>query len=129
MANPPIDHTHILIFNAKQGIPDEQWVPRAAEEDWIVVTGDSGATKLGAPIQVIMPQYGVTGIYFSGKLQQQSGFVKLQALISVLQHLPMVSESPKGSRFRLHMKSGGGFGLRPWPLVPPGKGPAKEPPS
>lgn len=116
-ASPPIQHTHILDFNQRQGVDDEEWVPRAAAEGWIVVTGDSGATKLGAPIQVIMPQFGVTGIYFSGKLQQRAASVKMAALLAVLDHLAVIEAAPKGTRFRLHMTTKGSFGLKLWPLT------------
>lgn len=115
-ASSPIGHAHILDFNRKQGIGDEIWVPRAAAEGWTVITGDAGASKLGAPLQIIMPQFGVTGIYFSGKLQQKRGAVKLQALVAVLGQLATVAAAAKGERFRLHLTPSGGFSLRVWPL-------------
>lgn len=113
---PPIQHMHMLEFNEKQGIEDDEWVPRAASEGWIVITGDSGRRKLGSPLQLMMPQYLVTGIYLSGKLQQKNAATKMQAIVSVLHLIPQVAASPRGTRFRLRMSGDERFVLALWPL-------------
>ena len=112
---PPVARAHMLDFTGRQGVPDEEWVPRAASEGWIVVTGDSGRSRLGAPLQELMPAHGVTGIYFSGKLQSRPAKAKADAILAVLDRLPEIAGSPRGARYRVAI-SGTGYALRPWPL-------------
>jgi len=116
-AQPPITHAHILDFNKASGVADDVWVPRVAQGGWVVVTGDTGAKKLGAPLQIIMPQYKVTGVYFSGKLQQQPGQVKISALIWMLQHRHRVESAPQGTRFKLFSFRPGVNAINEWPLT------------
>jgi hypothetical protein len=113
---PPIQHRHLLDFNGQQGVPDDVWVPNAAAEGWIVITGDSGRSGFGAPLHLILPKFQITAIFFAGKLQQQKAEIKGQALIACLAHLPTIDAAPRGSRFKVVMNASGTFRLTPWPL-------------
>lgn len=119
---PPVEHAHMLDFNQRQGVDDEDWVPKAASGGWIVITGDSGRSRLGAPLQNIMPEHGVTGIYFTGKLQQAPASVKEQAVAAILDRLAHVASAPKGTRFKLKRRSPAGFKLEVWPVTPRTRG-------
>jgi hypothetical protein len=117
---PPVTHAHMLDFTGRQGEPDEVWVPRAAREGWLVITGDSGRRGTGAPLDVIMPMHGVTGIFLSGKLQSKPAAVKVNAVVSVLDRFRDVETGPRGLRYRLFMTQTG-FALKPWPISGPRK--------
>jgi hypothetical protein len=111
-----ITHSHMLDFTGRQGVADDIWVPRAANEHWMVITGDSGRSGLGAPLHILMPAHGVTGIYLSGKLQTRPARVKIEAIRAVLKELPGAYAGPRGLRYRLRM-DGESFSLRQWPVV------------
>jgi hypothetical protein len=111
----PIQHVHMLDFTGRQGVADEVWVPRAALEKWMVITGDSGRSKQGAPLQLLLPRNGISGIYFSGKLQSKPAQTKVEAVLDVSGQLPDIYNGPPGTRHRLRMKHQG-YSLQPWPL-------------
>lgn len=115
---PPIESIHALDYNQRQGLRDEEWIPRAAREQWIIITGDTGSKRLGVSIRAIMLECGVTGVYFGGGLQQSRADVKLAALMSLLPRLREIDAAPRGSQFRLVMHGAGGFVLRPWVAKP-----------
>ncbi len=116
LCQPPIECVHLLEFTQRQGEADEVWIPRAAEQRMIIVTGDSGRGKYGAPLHLLAPKYGVTGVYFSGKLCQRSGADKGRAILSVFpERWQTVASAVPGSRFRIQMTAAG-FGLKAWPL-------------
>lgn len=115
-ANPPIEHMHLLEFNGKQGIPDDEWVPRAAAEGWAVITGDSGRSGVGAPLHLILPKYQITAIFFTGKLQQQPGAIKIEALLTCMSRLAEIAAAPRGTRFKVVMTSGRAFRMTQWRL-------------
>jgi hypothetical protein len=114
--DPPIQCIHLLDFNNRQGEPDEVWIPKAAAENLIILTGDSGKGKYGAPLHLLAPRYQITSIYLSGKLCQRPGAEKGRAVLSVLPaHWSKVTAAPRGARFRIQI-AGRGYALTAWPL-------------
>ena len=114
---PPIQHMHMLDFNGRQGLNDEEWVPKAAAEGWFVITGDSGRSRLGAPLHLLLPQYKISAIFFSGKLQSKPGLDKVRAILSVLPRLETLATKPPGTRWKLYLTING-YGIKEWPRQP-----------
>ena len=56
---------HVLDFQ-RQGVLDEDWIPRIAREgDWVVITADRGrrgSAKKGEKLPVVCKQQGVTHV-------------------------------------------------------------------
>ena len=109
------------------GTLDPVWVPVIAKESgWIVVTCDNGRAPDRAPLDKLLPELKVTGLFLSPKAAQYSGFEKARMLLCVWPHLePIVSVSPPGSRFRVERR-GDSVRLFTWPMSgkpepPPGQ--------
>ncbi len=95
-AKPPVETVHMIVFTGKQGEPDDVWVPKAANEGWFVITGDSVRSKEGPPLHRLLPEHGVSAAFLSGKLQQKPGFEKVRAVISLLDALRDAAAQPRG---------------------------------
>jgi PIN like domain len=100
------DFTHILDFQ-KQGVLDEEWIPRIAKEGgWIVVTSDRGrrGPKKGAKLPIVCKRHGVTHIALSATVVKKSSFEKLGIILQVWPEMKKLADAPKGSAHLLRMK-------------------------
>jgi hypothetical protein len=105
---------------AASGTGDDLWVPRAAEDGYVVVTKDSGRKRRGPPLQLLLPAWNIPAIFCYRKLNLQPSFVQASAIVAILPGLVGTSRAgpPKG-RYRLKMteaQCGPRFSLEPWPL-------------
>jgi hypothetical protein len=114
---PEVDMVHLLDLLGS-GARDDEWVRLIAQGDppFLVLTGDRGATsrRPDPRLPALLPQFKVTGVYLSGKLQQRTGFEKARALLVVWPQLEKAYTDPPGSRFRLNAHRAG-YQLTPWP--------------
>ena len=84
----------------KSGIKDDIWLPKVAQENWLVVTADQGKGP-GAKLPHLCKKLGIRHVLISGKLHQQPQFEKARAILVVWPELLKAFVAPKGSRFKL----------------------------
>lgn len=108
---------HVLDFQ-KQGVPDEEWIPKIKNEGYIVVTADRGKKQSkGGKLPRICAAYDVTHVAVSGTILGKGGFGQMQAIIEVWNEFTDVASSPPGSRYSLRMA--GSAGHAKLVLMPP----------
>lgn len=106
-----IEFAHLSDFE-KDGTLDDDWVPRLAGHDWIVISSDRGRTpSRGSKLPLVCKKYGVTHVLLSAAVHQLSGVDKSRAIISVWHQLTRLREFPRGSEHVLQMTVSGGFRL------------------
>jgi hypothetical protein len=103
--NPPAEIAHILDFY-EQGTPDNQWLPKLAEEGWIVISADRAKRSGGPKLPYLCAQFGITHILLSGRIHKQPQFEKAVSVASVWNEIVAASSAPKGSRYILRLSSG-----------------------
>ncbi len=91
---------HLLDFTQQEGAKDEQWVPRLAGSDWIVVSSDKGA-RGSSKLPRICWEHRITHVLFKGQMVHQQQFEKGRALLVVWNDLLLASTRPNGPRFRI----------------------------
>jgi len=110
IAYTPVDcEVKLVLDYVASGVHDQDWIPKIADEGWIIVTGDSGkgGTGKGQKLPHLCTQLGVTHIMLSGKLQQKKGFEKVRAIISVWEEICELPAQPKGSAWVLRFVGSG----------------------
>jgi hypothetical protein len=107
---------HMLEFNGGQGGKDEIWVPRAAGEQWFVITADAGKSKRGHPLQLLLPRFKVSAAFLTPTIHTSQDLEKTRAIVTLLPKLQRATEEPRGRRFRMRVQ-GDSFALEEWPLT------------
>ena len=97
---PRVDH--LLNRFASEGDKDEEWIPKCAKEDWIVITADKGGRGY-AKLPRICRQFGVRHILLVGQLVHRRQFEKVRAIIALWPQVLMTTDQPRGSRFKIKM--------------------------
>lgn len=119
LAKPPVNMQHFFDLFTPNERNDEVWARQLTQNNdpWIVITADKGTrSKKGAPLQLILPAYQVTGYFLSAKIAQGCGFEKLRAIISVLGQIRAnQQEHPPGTRFKIN-RFEHSFKVVIWPL-------------
>lgn len=91
--------SHILALQ-QPGVKDSEWIPRLADDKWIVLTGDRGKSA-GPKLPQLCRAYGITHVLLSGSLQSSPQFEKARAVIGVWPALLALPDAPAGTRFAL----------------------------
>lgn len=91
---------HLLDFQG-QGVRDEEWIPRMAAEQWMLITADRGRKRRGKgePLSRVCVREGVTHIILSAVVQRRRSFEKMLTVLSVWYEVLAAYEEPRGSRF------------------------------
>lgn len=91
---------HLLDFQ-KQGVWDEDWIPRMANGGWLLVTGDRGRKRggKGEPLSRVCVKEGVTHVILSAAIQRRRSFEKMLTVLSVWYRLLTLHSEPLGSRY------------------------------
>jgi hypothetical protein len=105
-----IKHVHSLYsewgFNT-QGVWDEVWIPKIAEEGWTIVAGDRGkASGKGKKLPDLCVQHTITHVLLSPGVHQRSKFPKLLTILSVWHELVAIGAGPRGLRYFIEPLSG-----------------------
>jgi hypothetical protein len=80
---------------------DQQWIPRASEENWMIIAGDRGKSNRGAKLPLVCSAEGATHVLISNKLHHESQWLKMRAIIASWEELRKAQNSVKGARYRL----------------------------
>jgi len=96
---------HVLDFQG-QGILDQDWIPRIAQEGWIVITGDRGKSG-GQKLPLLCRRFFITHVLLSAAVHRQRGFEKQRAILHVWPEIALLPQMPKGSGFSLRLSSAG----------------------
>src|SRR5687767_1996234 len=87
-----------LCDELRQGVPDQEWVPRVAATGCVVITGDGGRqSKRGLKLPEILRAVGVTHVILSPKLHSKPMTEKAAALASVWPELEVRTREPAAS--------------------------------
>ncbi len=87
-----------------EGATDEEWIPQAASEGWIIVTADAGKHKSkGEKLPIVCEKFAVTHIVFSRAVNRFSSFGRQRAIIDNWEGLVKTAEAPPGSRFSIRL--------------------------
>lgn len=97
---------HVLEFQ-EQGVWDEEWIPRIADEGWMVVTQDRGKRRKGRgePLPRLCLAHNITHVLFSRRIAERKSAEKVLTLTSVWNELLSLAEAPIGSRYSLEPHS------------------------
>ena len=99
---PQAEVIHLNDFMEKSGVSDDKWIPKAAEENAIIITGDSAKKSNRNPLPRICRNNRVRHVLFSRAFCQRPQFEKARAIIVVWPELLLkVTNSPPGSRFKI----------------------------
>lgn len=101
------EFSHVLDFQ-KQGVHDEDWIPRIAEEgNWIVITGDRGRrgkANKGEKLPVVCKRHGVTHVVLSKAIHHKGSIEKMAAILSVWSDIQKLVDAPNGSMHVLRLR-------------------------
>ncbi len=97
------------------GQKDPEWIPKAAADDWIVISTDWGIKNKSVSFRVICEQNGVTHVLMTESILHDNQFEKACALLHVKEYLFSLAAAPKGCGFLLGGKPGKYY-LRTTPL-------------
>ncbi|MBI1902062.1 MAG: hypothetical protein HYS13_13245 [Planctomycetia bacterium] len=97
------DVRHLLDFTNQQGVWDEVWIPRAAQEEWMVIAADRGkkGTKKGDKLPRLCAAYGMTLVLLSRRVHVRPRFQKLLTILSVWHELIEIGKMRGPLRFNL----------------------------
>jgi hypothetical protein len=96
-----------LLERFQPGTPDEEWIPKIAQEGFILISSDLGRGKRGRRLPEICIQCGLTHVLVSGKLHNQTQFEKIRGVLVVWPRLLETAQEPPGTGYMLKMSSGG----------------------
>jgi hypothetical protein len=87
------------------GTLDPDWIPKIAQEGWMVMTADRG--KNGKhKLPAICATYQITHILMGPSVGQLKQYQKANAIISIWDKIKECQNAPKGSRFLMSWVNG-----------------------
>jgi hypothetical protein len=87
------------------GTYDNVWIPKIAQEGWIVVSSDRGRKRTkGGKLPEVCKEFKVSHILFSTSLHKRSSRDKVAALTLVWNQIQEIPNKPPGSRFDLQFR-------------------------
>jgi len=99
---------------------DEDWIPKIAEEGWVVISGDKGKGGLrkGQKLKAICASFGVTHILVSAKIQERKVAEKIELFKAAWEMIAATSESEPGTRFSMRFDNAGDIILQKMRIFP-----------
>lgn len=100
-----------------EGTGDSEWVPRAAAERRFVITGDRGKSSRSAPLDLLLPYLGVSGVFMTGALHESKQFQRMRAVITLWPHIVEAAAGRPATRYRMRIdRERASFAWAEWPL-------------
>jgi hypothetical protein len=85
---------HVLEYH-DSGARDIEWIPKMAEEGWIVISADRGKKSSGGEkLPKICVQYGITHVLLSASVHHRPTFDKMMTVLSVWADLSELNSAP-----------------------------------
>jgi hypothetical protein len=99
---------HVLTYQS-QGVWDEDWIPRMASENWILITADKAKTRKGKgePLSAICVRCGVTHVVLSKAIGRRKSFERMLTVLSLWYEIVHLEYEPRGSRFMIEPSGSG----------------------
>jgi len=93
---------HLLEYY-EQGIWDEEWVPLAAQDGWVIVTADRGRKRggKGDQLRLVCERHQITHIALSRRVNTRKSIDKIMTILSVWHEVLSAMDSPPGSHWSL----------------------------
>lgn len=120
---PPISCVHLL-DELKSGTTDKELAEKLASMNPrpVVLSGDTGkqSGRHDPRLPLLLPELGITGVFFSPTSQQRTGFEKIRGLLICLPQIVAFSEDHDGQGKRLRLiieKDEGHCRVEEWPLA------------
>lgn len=104
-----VDISHVIWLEFG-GRNDDEWIPEIANENWVIITGDSGKRKKpgrGEKLPIVCAMYGVTYVTFSTAVNSCSSFHKLNVILNHWDRLLTLKDEPRGSGFQIRQTNSG----------------------
>jgi len=78
---PEIKH---ILEDQGQGVWDDEWIPRIADEGWIIISQDRGkkGRSKGAPLPELCLSFGITHVLLSRRVTTRKSFDKMLTILS-----------------------------------------------
>lgn len=104
---PPV-LTHIIEMGLGAQ-SDDDWIPKIAEEGWIVISGDKGRGGLrkGQKLKAVCVAFGVTHILVSAKIQEKKVAEKIRIFTSAWERIAETADAEPGTRFSMRFDNNG----------------------
>ncbi len=110
-ARVPVEIAHLATLNM-EGALDDDWVPRIAEQGYLVLTADRGKKRSrGGKLPIICRRHGVSFVLMSSAVHKMDQFDKMRAVVSVWPKLLAAHAGEKGIGYILRKTIGDGFDL------------------
>lgn len=106
-SGPKVQIAHLLDFQS-QGVKDEDWVPRAIREGWIIITQDRGrgGIKKGEPLPRVFRSLKGTHVVLSRRVGERKSEQKIDIIHSVWEEILDLDLKPRGSKFVIEPRPG-----------------------
>ncbi len=101
---PPVIEHLLDFFNS--GTCDSVWIPKVANEGWIILTADRGKKSSHMKLPSICEAYKITHILMSASVLNLKQSQKANAIVAVWEEIKQCQEAPKGSRFHFRLNHG-----------------------
>jgi hypothetical protein len=121
---PPLAGAFLPDYLRTTGALDVDWTGQLANEGgWSVITTDyknpkgTAARLKGPPLNILLPERGITGFFFAGRIATRSGFEKMRAIFYCFPKIiERIESHTPGTRFKVHEQKGGNYTLVKWRL-------------
>lgn len=97
-AKPVVKHL-LELFPVTQ--PDAEWIPKLANDGYIVISTDRGKSNFGAKLPHVCRESGAIHVLISAALHKRKQFEKARAVLAVWTDLMALDLAEPGSRFVL----------------------------
>jgi hypothetical protein len=117
----PATLTHIIELGLASQTDDE-WIPRIAEEGWIVISGDKGKGGLrkGQKLKAVCVAFGVTHILVSASIQEKKVAEKIEIFTSAWEQIAATVDAEAGTRYSMRFDNAGAVILQKMRIYPGG---------
>ena len=98
------DHTKLKYH---QGIEDQDWIPKIAEEGgWVVISPDKGKhSRVEERLPALCLEYGITHLLLSAKVHDKSAEEKIKAVCDLWVQIEALADLANGSRYHMKIRS------------------------
>jgi len=105
---PTISH---LLDYFQAGTCDSVWIPKVAQDGWVILTSDRAKRSTHAKLPNICLEYQITHILMGPSILHLKQSQKANAIVALWEDIKKCNDAPKGTRFTMRLNSNGKPGL------------------